>query len=180
MYTNYYFIKNTNNTKLLRDLRLGCVFRALRLDFTDTNWPVKHKINSFVRLTITHLALSPLSKQMTTWATLNIGIYYHCFASEATRCLLGENSGYITSFSPPTPSLYVSSCLCRLLTFWKKATKQKVTREERVFFFSDVFAVVKTSFLTATLCLIWTDSYRGSDIRKIISLKEHISTVWWN
>lgn len=108
--------------------------------------------------------------------TLNIGIYYHCFAFEATKCRLGKNSGYITSLSPPTLPLYVSSCLWR--TQHLKPTEESYNKAQtyKLFFvgntwdkavcFSDVVAVVKTSFLKRTLCLIWTDSYEGSDSRK--------------
>lgn len=79
---------------------------------------------------------------------------------------------YNLRLSPPTLSLYVSSCRRRFAAsqaYWKMARKLKRTRfffwggggsaYDEALCFLDVFAVVETSSLTATLCLIWRDSY---------------------
>lgn len=80
---------------------------------------------------------------------------------------------YNLRLSPPTLSLYVSSCRRRFAAsqaYWKMARELKRTRffgggrevgsaYDEALCFLDVFAVVETSSLTATLCLIWRDSY---------------------
>lgn len=60
---------------------------------------------------------------------MNTGVYYRCFASESTRCLLGENCGYITPPLPPT--LPVCVCLCvpsRLCCFQPLRTTAELQR----------------------------------------------------
>lgn len=82
--------------------------------------------------------------------------------------------------------LFLSLAFAASQAYWKMATKLRRTSFSgckclgQDDCFSDAFAVVKTSFVTGTLCLIWTDSYRGSDSRKILLLMQHISAVWWN
>lgn len=89
------------------------------------------------------------------------------------RCLLGENCGYITSDSllplSLCMSLPVDGVFAASQAYWKMARKLKRTRfffwrevgsaYDEALCFLDVFAVVETSSLTATLCLIWRDSY---------------------
>lgn len=86
------------------------------------------------------------------------------------RCLLGENCGYITSDSllplSLCMSLPVDGVFAASQAYWKMARELKRTRfffwggaYDEALCFLDVFAVVETSSLTATLCLIWRDSY---------------------
>lgn len=129
-------------------------------------------------LTLTHLAQSSFPERKITWATLNICVYYHCFAFETAWFLLGENCGYITFLSPPTLSLYVSSCLWRSQPL--QPTGRRLQSSNLQAFFFVWLGMLKTRlsaflmclqwrrqvFLTGTLCLIGTDSYGGSDTRK--------------
>lgn len=91
------------------------------------------------------------------------------------RCLLGENCGYITSDSLLPLSLCMSLPVDGVSQPLKPTGRWLESSNAQGFFggvgggfgsaydealcFLDVFAVVETSSLTATLCLIWRDSY---------------------